>query len=115
MTASLRRASLVAALVAVLGIAGCVTLPEGPTQAALPGSRQTFDQFQVDDAGCRQFAVQALGGVAGQAALMAGPCGASADPGPALHGVLSYPSSRWCRIASTSTASTCASWLYSAT
>jgi uncharacterized protein YcfJ len=66
MTALRRRASLVAALVAVLGVAGCVTLPEGPSQAALPGSRQTFDQFQVDDAGCRQFAVQALGGTTPQ-------------------------------------------------
>jgi hypothetical protein len=66
MTTSLKRGSLVGALVAVLGLAGCATLPDGPTHTALPGSRQTFDQFQVDDAGCRQFAVQALGGTTPQ-------------------------------------------------
>lgn len=66
MTTSLRRGWLVAALVGVLGLTGCATLPDGPTQSALPGSRQTFDQFQVDDAGCRQFAVQALGGTTPQ-------------------------------------------------
>jgi len=66
MTSSLKRGSLVAALAGVLGLAGCVTIPEGPTYAALPGSRQTFDQFQVDDAGCRQFATQALGGTTPQ-------------------------------------------------
>jgi len=66
MTASLKRGSLVGAFVAVLGLGGCATLPDGPTYTALPGSRQTFDQFQIDDAGCRQFAVQALGGTTPQ-------------------------------------------------
>jgi hypothetical protein len=66
MTASPQRWPLIAALVGVLGLAGCATLPDGPTQTALPGSRQTFDQFQVDDAGCRQFATQALGGTTPQ-------------------------------------------------
>ena len=66
MTSSLKRGSLVAALAGVLGLAGCVTIPEGPTHAALPGSRQTFDQFQFDDTGCRQFATQALGGTTPQ-------------------------------------------------
>lgn len=66
MNAMLKRGWQVAALAGVLGLAGCAILPDGPTQSALPGSRQTFDQFQVDDAGCRQFAVQALGGTTPQ-------------------------------------------------
>ncbi len=66
MTTSLKRGSLVAALVGVLCLAGCVTIPEGPTYAALPGSRATFDQFQVDDAACRQFSTQAIGGMTPQ-------------------------------------------------
>ena len=28
----------------------------------MPGSRSTFDQFQVDDMACRQFSTQAIGG-----------------------------------------------------
>ncbi len=66
MTTSPQRWPLIASLVGVLGLAGCATLPDGPTYSALPGSRQTFDQFQVDDAGCRQFATQALGGTTPQ-------------------------------------------------
>jgi hypothetical protein len=66
MTATPRRWPLIATLVGVLGLTGCATLPDGPTQSAMPGSRQSFDQFQVDDAGCRQFAVQALGGTTPQ-------------------------------------------------
>ncbi|HET9025545.1 MAG TPA: hypothetical protein VFN64_13300 [Burkholderiaceae bacterium] len=66
MNASLKRASLLATLVGALGLAGCATLPDGPTYAALPGSRASFDQFQVDDATCRQFSTQAIGGTTPQ-------------------------------------------------
>jgi uncharacterized protein YcfJ len=64
--ATLRRAVFGAALVGVLGLTGCATMPEGPSYAAMPGSRSTFDQFQYDDAGCRQFGLQAIGGTTPQ-------------------------------------------------
>jgi hypothetical protein len=55
--------------VALAGLAGCATLPEGPSLNALPGSRRTFEQFQADDAVCRQYAYAQVGGkTASQAA-----------------------------------------------
>jgi hypothetical protein len=44
-------------------LAGCVVLPPaGPSVQALPGSRLSFDQFQFDDASCRQYALAQIGG-----------------------------------------------------
>jgi hypothetical protein len=55
----LRLASLAGALV----LAGCVVLPPaGPSLQALPGSRLSFEQFQIDDAACRQYATAQIGG-----------------------------------------------------
>src|SRR6185503_17285881 len=52
-----------AALVAVSGLllTACATVPSGPSIMALPGSGKTFEQFQGDDAGCRQWAFQQSG------------------------------------------------------
>ncbi len=47
---------------AVLGLTACVTVPTGPSNAALPGSRKTFEEFQADDARCRQYASAQIGG-----------------------------------------------------
>lgn len=66
MTHTLKRSSLAALAVAALALAGCATMPNGPTYTALPGSRSTFDQFQVDDGACRQYATQAIGGTTPQ-------------------------------------------------
>lgn len=41
--------------------AGCTTIPTGPSRMALPGTGKNFDQFQADDASCRQYALQASG------------------------------------------------------
>jgi hypothetical protein len=46
--------------VAVL-VTGCVTVPSGPSVTVLPGTGRPFDQFQADDASCRQFAAQQSG------------------------------------------------------
>jgi len=59
--------SLVAAL---LLLAGCASAPTGPSVMALPGTGKTFDQFRNDDADCRQYAQNQIGGE--QAAVDAG-------------------------------------------
>ena len=46
----------------VLALAGCVSVPTGPSTMALPGSNKGFDQFQHDDGACRQYAYDANGG-----------------------------------------------------
>lgn len=54
---------VLAPLAAAALLAGCVVLPpSGPSMQALPGSRMSFDQFQFDDAACRQFATAQVGG-----------------------------------------------------
>jgi len=57
--------------VAITVLSGCVTVPTGPTYNAMPGSRKSFDQFQFDDASCRQYAVQTTGGTPNDAAANA--------------------------------------------
>lgn len=49
-------------LLALIALSACVTVPSGPTYPALPGSRKTFDQFRADDAQCRQYAYDQVGG-----------------------------------------------------
>jgi len=56
-----------ASLVATLVLAGCVTVPAGPTVTSLPGYRKSMDQFVADDGGCRQYAQSVLGPDAGYA------------------------------------------------
>ena len=49
-------------IVVALGLAGCVSMPNGPSVAVLPGTGKSFDQFRYDDGGCRQFAYDQIGG-----------------------------------------------------
>lgn len=55
----MNRAALV---VPVLLLAGCASVPTGPSVMALPGTGKAFEQFQADDGGCRQWAFQQSGG-----------------------------------------------------
>ncbi|MFC5430595.1 hypothetical protein ACFPTO_17580 [Paraburkholderia denitrificans] len=48
---------------ATVTIAACTAMPTGPDVMALPGAGKSFDQFRVDDAGCRQYAFGQVGGV----------------------------------------------------
>lgn len=60
-------------ILGLLVLAGCVTVPAGPSVMSLPGTGKSFDQFRVDDFECRQFAsVQAGGSSAQQAATDSG-------------------------------------------
>ncbi|ABB30479.1 hypothetical protein GeomeDRAFT_2169 [Geobacter metallireducens RCH3] len=54
----LQRYATVAALM-VLG--GCATVPSGPSVLVLPAPGKPFEQFQVEDATCRQWAGQQIG------------------------------------------------------
>ncbi len=47
---------------AMLLCAGCVTTPTGPTVKVMPGPEKSFEQFQADDAVCRQWSLQQAGG-----------------------------------------------------
>ena len=48
--------------VMALAIAGCASIPSGPSVMVLPGSTKTWDQFQVDDADCRNYSHSVVGG-----------------------------------------------------
>src|SRR5512141_1741555 len=66
MIPSSKRLLVGAGLLGALALSGCATMPDGPSYAAMPGSRASFDQFQMDDAACRQYGTQAIGGTTPQ-------------------------------------------------
>ncbi|MFI5362227.1 MAG: glycine zipper family protein, partial [Elusimicrobiota bacterium] len=55
----------------VLILAGCATGPRGPDVAVMPGPGKSFEQFQVDDRACRDYAEKSLGPNAGGGASVA--------------------------------------------
>jgi hypothetical protein len=48
-------------------LSACAAVPTGPTVMVLPGVGKPFDQFQVDDVACRQFAQAQIGLPPGEA------------------------------------------------
>ena len=44
-----------------LAVAGCATLPPGPSVTVLPPQGKPFQQFQAEDANCRKWAEQSIG------------------------------------------------------
>ena len=60
------------ALAAVVLLSACVTVPSGPSVMVLPGDGKNFDQFQMDDGTCRQWAMQQTGTTAQQASNESG-------------------------------------------
>ena len=55
-------------LILVPFLGACATVPTGPSVMVLPGGGKSFEQFQADDAICRQWAYQQTGTTPGQAA-----------------------------------------------
>lgn len=51
----------VGVLLAVLLFGACTTVPLGPSVMVLPGTGKPFEQFQADDAVCRQWAFRQTG------------------------------------------------------
>ena len=54
--------ALVLLLSALVVLGGCVTVPTGPAVRVMPGTGKAWDQFQADDANCRQYAYNSIGG-----------------------------------------------------
>jgi outer membrane lipoprotein SlyB len=50
---------------AALIVAGCASMPTGPSVMALPGTGRSFDDFRTSDAQCRNYAAQQIGAVGG--------------------------------------------------
>jgi len=52
----------------IVSLGACATMPTGPSVMSLPGEDKTFEEFRADDAACRQFAFDQIGGVSAQEA-----------------------------------------------
>ena len=63
------RPAVLAPLLTSLLVAACTTVPSGPSVMVLPGTGKSFDQFQVDDVVCRQWAAQQTGITPGQSSV----------------------------------------------
>jgi hypothetical protein len=50
----------------ILLLAGCATIPTGPSVAVYPGTGKSWDQFRQDEQECRQYASDVIGGKTAQ-------------------------------------------------
>jgi Glycine-zipper domain len=62
---------------AALLTTACATIPTGPNVMVLPGTGKNFEQFQSDDAVCRQWAAQQTGTTPGRTATQSTVSGAA--------------------------------------
>jgi len=53
---------LLAVVLPLVLAVGCATVPTGPSIMALPGTGKNFEQFRSDDAQCRDYAQNQIGG-----------------------------------------------------
>lgn len=69
----MRRTTRVAPVVLMLGLAGCVAMPTGPSSRVMPAPNKPFDVFVREDTRCRDYAHHRAGGMeAGEAASRSG-------------------------------------------
>lgn len=64
----MRQVLIFSLVVVIISLGACATMPTGPSVMSLPGESKSFEEFQVDNAVCRQFAYEQIGGVSGQQA-----------------------------------------------
>lgn len=57
----IKRIKIICTFILLISFAGCATIPTGPSVMALPAPGKSFEQFQADDAICRQWAAQQIG------------------------------------------------------
>jgi uncharacterized protein YcfJ len=56
------KTTMLVSLAALTALSACAAPPLGPTVAVMPGPNKPFDVFQTDQAVCRQFSEQQVGG-----------------------------------------------------
>ena len=56
-----KRCSIIALALTLLVLAGCATIPQGPRVMVLPPEGKPLDQFQAEDAECRDWAAMRIG------------------------------------------------------
>lgn len=64
----MRRVPMCSLIFMTVLLVGCATMPTGPSVMSLPGDNKSFEEFRSDDAVCRQFAYEHIGGVTAQEA-----------------------------------------------
>ena len=54
--------TIAVALTSLVALAGCVSVPQGPTVAVMPGAGKSLDQFRADAGLCQQYAQSTVAG-----------------------------------------------------
>lgn len=81
----------------VLLLGGCATVPTGPSVMVMPPPGKPFEEFQADDAVCRQWAAQQIGQTPQEAANKSTATGAAAGTliGAGLGAAIGSASGHW--------------------
>lgn len=64
----MRRLMMCSVVFIAVSLGACATMPSGPSVMSLPGDNKSFEEFRTDDAACRQYAYEQIGGVTAQQA-----------------------------------------------
>ena len=58
----MKKTTIASALAALSLLAGCASMPTGPTVLVLPGTYKSIDDFHADESQCRAYALQQVSG-----------------------------------------------------